>query len=238
MRIKVLGSAAGGGFPQWNCGCPNCDRARRGLLRAALAPKHRSPFPLPLPPGFCSMLRPISGNSSSSDPDFAPAQNTRGTPIAAIILMSADVDCVMGLLHLREFQPLHIYATPSVLRALTEENSLFRSLERSVPPVKWEALPLDRDVPIFQPLAGAGGSNAVLSCRAVSLGGGYPDYVSDALRKQLAGEEAVIGLRICAERQEILLRPQPFGPRRRVEVSARKKAISRCWTAPSGRTTS
>ena len=50
----------------------------------------------------------------------------------------------MGLLHLREFQPLHIYSTLSVRRILTEENSLFRVLVRSNPPVRWDILPLDR----------------------------------------------------------------------------------------------
>lgn len=125
------------------------------------------------------------------DPEFAPAEGSRGTPISALILMSADVDAVMGLLHLREFQPLKIYATPSVLRVLTKENSLFRSLERSVPPVRWEALPLDRPVTIYQ---GAGGAKSFLTCKAVSLGGDYPDYISDGLRKSLAKEEAVIGL--------------------------------------------
>ena len=78
------------------------------------------------------------------DPDFAPAPNTRATPVSTIILLSADVDAVMGLLHLREFQPLKVFATPSVLRVLTEENSLFRCLERSMPPVSWEALSLGR----------------------------------------------------------------------------------------------
>jgi pyrroloquinoline quinone biosynthesis protein B len=117
------------------------------------------------------------------DPDFAPAPNSRGTPISTVVLNSADVDSVMGLLHLREFQPLRVLATPSVIRILTEENSLFRCLERSAPPVSWEALPFDRQI-------GVGG----LACKGISLGGDYPDYVGPALRKTLAPEEAVIGL--------------------------------------------
>jgi len=58
----------------------------------------------------------------------------------------------MGLLHLREFQPLHIYSTLSVRRILTEENSLFHVLERSNPPSRWETLPLDRLILSFRPL--------------------------------------------------------------------------------------
>src|SRR5271168_1588500 len=190
MRIKVLGSAAGGGFPQWNCGCPNCDRARRGLF--SFRPRTQAQVAVFPAPGTWFLLNasPDLRQQLLKDPEFAPAEGIRGTPISAIILMSADVDGVMGLLHLREFQPLRIYATASVLRVLKEENSIFRCLDRSVPPVRWEALPLDRPVSIF---AGDDAKSA-LSCKAAPLGGAYPDYVSDGLRKTLAKEEAVVGL--------------------------------------------
>ncbi len=114
----------------------------------------------------------------------------------------------MGLLHLREFQPLRIYATPSVLRVLTEENRLFRSLERAVPPVQWEALGLDRSIAIYQ---GAAESKSALTCRAVPLGGDYPDYVSDALRKKLAKEEAVIGLEFLQDEKRFFYAPSLSG---------------------------
>jgi len=125
MRVKVLGSAAGGGFPQWNCGCSNCSRLRRGVLKGrartqtqvALSPDTSTWFLLNASPDLRQQL--------ITDPEFAPSGDLRGTPIAAIILTSADVDSVMGLLHLREFQPLRIYSTASVRRALTEENTLF-----------------------------------------------------------------------------------------------------------------
>jgi pyrroloquinoline quinone biosynthesis protein B len=192
MRIKVLGSAAGGGFPQWNCGCSSCDRARRGLFSF----RPRTQAQVAVSPGlghwFLLNASPDLRQQVLKDPEFAPAEGIRGTPIAAIILMSADVDGVMGLLHLREFQPLKIYATASVLRVLNEENSIFRCLERSVPPVQWEVLPLDQATTVFRFLQGR--MHISLSCKAVPLGGDYPDYVSDALRKKLAKEEAVIGL--------------------------------------------
>ncbi len=207
MRIKVLGSAAGGGFPQWNCGCSNCDRVRRGLLRGR--PRTQAQVAVSPAPSTWFLLNasPDLRQQLLQDSEFAPAQNRRGTPISAIILMSADVDGVMGLLHLREFQPLKIYATASVLRVLTEENSLFRSLERSVPPVRWESLPLDRAVTIFQSPASPDAANASFSCKAVSLGGGYPDYVSDALRKRLAKDEAVIGLEFVQNGRKFFYAP-------------------------------
>jgi len=210
MRVKVLGSAAGGGFPQWNCGCSNCSRMRGGVLKGrartqaqvAVSPAPSSWFLLNASPDLRQQL--------SADSDFAPAPDTRGTPIAGIILTSADVDCVMGLLHLREFQPLHIYATSSVLRAVTQENTLFRALERSVPPVRWEALPLDRPVPVFQQKSTS--AAACLTCKAVPLGGEFPDYVSDALRKSLPPEEAVIGLELVQNDKRLFCAPSLPGP--------------------------
>jgi len=141
----------------------------------------------------------------SENPEFAPRETTRSTPIAAIILTSADVDCVLGLLHLREFQPLTIFSTSSVRRALTEENTLFRILKRSNPPVRWEILPLDRLVPVFQPALLA--ENASLFCKAVPLGGNFPDYVSDALRLNLNEEEGVIGLEFVQNEKRFFYAP-------------------------------
>jgi pyrroloquinoline quinone biosynthesis protein B len=208
MRIKVLGSAAGGGFPQWNCGCSNCDRARRGLPH--FRPRTQAEVAVSPAPGAWILLNasPDLRQQLLRDPDFAPAEYTRGTPISAIILMSADVDGVMGLLHLREFQPLRICATPSVLRVVTGENSLFRSLERSVPSVQWETLPLDRPIEIYQ---GAGEPKSLLTCKAVPLGGDFPDYVSAGLRKNLVKEEAVIGLEFVQDGRRFFYAPSLSG---------------------------
>ncbi len=208
MRIKVLGSAAGGGFPQWNCGCSNCDRARRGLF--SFKPRTQAEVAISPVPGTWFLLNasPDLRQQLLHDPEFAPTENTRGTPISAIILMSADVDGVMGLLHLREFQPLRIYATPSVLRVVNEENSLFRCLERSMPPVRWEALPLDRPIEIYQR---EGDAKSVLACKAVPLGGDYPDYVSAGLRKNLVKEEAVIGLEFAQDGKRFFYAPSLSG---------------------------
>jgi pyrroloquinoline quinone biosynthesis protein B len=223
MRIKVLGSAAGGGFPQWNCGCSNCDRVRRGL--SGFRPRTQAQVAVSPSPATWFLLNasPDLRQQLLQDPEFAPAQHTRGTPIAALILMSADVDGVMGLLHLREFQPLTIYATPSVLRVLTEENSIFRSLERSVPPVQWEALPLDRPVSIYQ---GAGAVKSVLTGRAVPLGGDYPDYVSAGLRKQLAKDEAVIGLEFVQGGKKFFYAPSLSGHRDEWKCRAKESDLA------------
>jgi pyrroloquinoline quinone biosynthesis protein B len=205
MRVKVLGSAAGGGFPQWNCGCANCSRLRAGALKGrsctqaqvAVSPSKARWLLLNASPDLRQQLL--------EDSEFAPTEGTRGTPISAVVLTSADVDCVLGLLHLREFQPLYIYSTASVRRLLTEENTLFRTLERSHPPVRWENLPFNQPIPIFQQKLSEGESG--LFCRAVPLGGDFPDYVSDQLRRSLAEEEAVIGLELTHNGKKLFYAP-------------------------------
>jgi pyrroloquinoline quinone biosynthesis protein B len=106
----------------------------------------------------------------------------------------------MGLLHLREFQSFRIYSTASVRRILTEENSLFRTLERARPSVQWETLQLEQPVPLST-------QEPALSCTAVPLGGSFPDYVSDGLRRSLPENEAVIGLQLAQGEKRFLYAP-------------------------------
>jgi pyrroloquinoline quinone biosynthesis protein B len=204
MRIKILGSAAGGGFPQWNCGCTNCSRLRGGTLRG----KARTQAQVAVSPDSSSWILLNASpdlRQQLTDPALAPAHPGRNTPISAIILTSADVDCVLGLLHLREFQPLHIYATPAVRRILTEENSLFRTLERSNPPVRWEALSAERSTRIFQGSASKGGTE--VCCRVTPLAGDFPDYVSDRLRGSLPQEEALVGVELAQNGKRLFYAP-------------------------------
>jgi pyrroloquinoline quinone biosynthesis protein B len=138
-------------------------------------------------------------------PELAPPEETRSTPIRAIFLTSADVDCVMGLLHLREFQSLRIFSTRSVQRALTEENSILRVLDRASPPARWEVLALDKPVNPFLDVEGAAAAN--FSCTAHSLGGSFPDYVREPLRLQLREDEAVIGLQFTQDGKRFFYAP-------------------------------
>jgi pyrroloquinoline quinone biosynthesis protein B len=136
---------------------------------------------------------------------LAPAQAPRDTPIAGVLLTSADVDSVAGLLHLREFQPLHIYATLSVRRILQEENRIFRVLDRANPPSTWHDVPLDA----WFPLGKVNSSSGKLSvrCRMVPLGSTYPDYVSENLRRSLSPGEAVIGLVLAQGTKQFFYAP-------------------------------
>jgi pyrroloquinoline quinone biosynthesis protein B len=115
----------------------------------------------------------------------------------------------MGLLHLREFQPLHIYSTVSVRRILTEENSLIRVLTRSNPPVRWEAFPLDRLIPLVPP--SSPGMKDGFFCKAVPLNGSFPDYVSDSLKGNFPPEEAVVGIQLVHKEKRFFYAPSLSG---------------------------
>jgi pyrroloquinoline quinone biosynthesis protein B len=204
MRVKVLGSAAGGGFPQWNCGCANC----RGLRAGTLKGRPRTQAQLAVSPVAGSWIllnaSPDLRQQILNDPEFAPPEKLRSTHIASVILTSADLDCVLGLLHLREFQPLRICSTPAVRRILCEENSFFGTLERSKPPVSWEDLPLNREFSIGQQAVGI---KVPLSCRAVPLGGEFPDYMSERLRRVLSKDETVVGLELAQGKRKLFYAP-------------------------------
>jgi pyrroloquinoline quinone biosynthesis protein B len=205
MRVKVLGSAAGGGFPQWNCACPNCSGLRNGAVQASPRTQAQVAVSSDSSHWFLLNASPDLRQQILSTPELAIKTSATGSPISAVVLTSADVDCVMGLLHLREFHPLHIFSTLSVRRILTEENSLFRVLMRSNPPVQWDVLPLDRIIPLAPP--SSAGAKDGLFCKAVSLAGSFPDYVSDSLKRSLPLEEAVVGLQLVHKEKRLFYAP-------------------------------
>ncbi|HUC18701.1 MAG TPA: pyrroloquinoline quinone biosynthesis protein PqqB [Acetobacteraceae bacterium] len=132
MRIVVLGSAAGGGFPQWNCACPNCararnnDRAARSRTQTSLAVSADGEGWLLL--NAAPDLREQIAATPSLQPRAAdPGVSARASPIRAVALSGGDVDAVAGLLHLRESQPLALYASRRVLTLLAA-NPMFRVL--------------------------------------------------------------------------------------------------------------
>lgn len=205
MRVKILGSAAGGGLPQWNCGCPQCSGVRNGTVNARARTQTQAAITTDGSRWIFLNASPDLRQQILSSPDFAPPAGSRNSPVHAIVLTSADVDSVMGLLHLREFQPLQIYSTIAVRRILTEENSIFRVLARSNPPVRWETLPLDRLLPLLP--AVLSDKKTSLFCKAVPLEGNFPDYVSEALRGSLSQEGAVVGLTLVSNEKKIFFAP-------------------------------
>jgi pyrroloquinoline quinone biosynthesis protein B len=155
MRITILGSAAGGGFPQWNCNCRNCAGVRSGTVRAK--PRTQSSI----------FVRPDSGHDGvlfnaspdileqiRSSPVLQPARAKRDTAIAGVLLMDGQVDHATGLFMLRERGvPLPLWCTDPVFEDLTTGNPVLRVLGHYCG-VARQTIPLD-GTPFGVP--GAGG---------------------------------------------------------------------------------
>ncbi|MBK1713378.1 pyrroloquinoline quinone biosynthesis protein PqqB [Rubrivivax gelatinosus] len=130
MRIHVLGSAAGGGFPQWNCNCRLCAGVRSGTLRAT-ARTQSSIFVAPDQgeDGLLVNASPDLLQQIKSNPVLQPARGLRDSAIAAALLVDGQVDHTTGLLMLRErSRPLPLLCTDAVAEDLTQGLPLLRVL--------------------------------------------------------------------------------------------------------------
>lgn len=187
MRVKILGSAAGGGSPQWNCSCSNCLRLREGRFPG----KWRTQTQLAWQgtPGEWTLINasPDLRPQIEATPELWPA-NGRHSPIHDVILTGAEIDQTLGLLLLREFHSFRVHATRSVRSILTEDNSFFGVLSRFAGQVCWNDISLDRP-------SSPGG----VRLEVVLLPGCFPGFVSDARLAELNPAEAVIGLLVSPE---------------------------------------
>jgi pyrroloquinoline quinone biosynthesis protein B len=127
LRVVVLGAAAGGGVPQWNCGCPVCRMARTERpelqsTQASIAVSADGDH------WFLVNASPDLRQQINATPQLHPAAGKlRHSPITGVILTNAEVDAVAGLLSMREGWPFTIYAHPRVL-AILNSNSIFNVL--------------------------------------------------------------------------------------------------------------
>jgi pyrroloquinoline quinone biosynthesis protein B len=147
MRIKVLGAAAGGGFPQWNCGCPNCRDVRSGALGAEPLTQECVAVSGDGERWLLLNASPEIRSQIESCPELHP-RGPRHSPIAAIVLTNGDLDHCLGLLSLRESHPLVVFATERVRLGFTECNVLYRTLQRFPGQVTWRALEAGREADI------------------------------------------------------------------------------------------
>jgi pyrroloquinoline quinone biosynthesis protein B len=172
MQILVLGSAAGGGFPQWNCDCANCRRARSA--DPAALPRTQSSLAVS-PNGTHWLLLNASPDLRQqilSTPQLHPNGGMRQSPIMAAVLTNGDVDHVAGLLSLRENQPLAVYATRRVLDVLGG-NPIFNVLNPEV--VVRHEMPLDGPVSV----SAKDGTPLGMTVTAFSVPGKVPLYLED-----------------------------------------------------------
>jgi len=189
MKVKILGSAAGGAFPQWNCACANCSAVRAGTF----AGKPRMQTQVAISQDGCSWFllgaSPDLRAQIEGTPELHPRQGLRQSPIAGAVLANADVDHVLGLLLLRELQPLRIHATASVRRILSEDNSMFAMLQRVPNQIAWTDFEPGKQFP----LCNAQGADSGLRCQARPLLVHYPAYVTAQRQSQLVPGEASRG---------------------------------------------
>ena len=140
MKARVLGSAAGGGFPQWNCACPPCRAVRddsrptrpRTQSSIAVSPDHRRWFLLNASPDVHAQIRSFPALHPFADP-----RGDRAVPLQAVLLTDAELDHTLGLLLLREGRALVVHATEATRDTLYDGSGLLRTLEAYCP-VEWQ----------------------------------------------------------------------------------------------------
>jgi pyrroloquinoline quinone biosynthesis protein B len=168
VRVRILGSAAGGGFPQWNCRCPTCEAARSGgaiaRTQSSIAIRgERGPW-------FLGNASPDLRQQLEALPDEG-ARGVRAAPVAAVLLTDAEIDHTAGLLLLRESSaPLRVYGSDEVRRALTDGYPVLRILSE-YSGVEWRTLDAGAAVAL---------DGSTLEVERFAAGGDAPRYFADA----------------------------------------------------------
>ncbi|MCT4371004.1 pyrroloquinoline quinone biosynthesis protein PqqB [Yangia mangrovi] len=130
IRARILGAAAGGGLPQWNCGCENCRMARAGDIPA----QTQSSLAVSANGADWAILNasPDIRAQLAATPELHPT-GLRDMPLRSVLLTNGDIDHVAGLLTLREMQPFTLYATPGIHEVIAG-NPVFAALNSAVVP--------------------------------------------------------------------------------------------------------
>jgi pyrroloquinoline quinone biosynthesis protein B len=201
MRILVLGAAAGGGYPQWNCNCSTCRQAWQGDAQAR--PRTQSSLAVSADGARWVLLNasPDLRQQILQNRALWPAQPGRHSPIASVVLTNADVDHVAGLLSLRERQSFSLYADPRV-HATLRANAIFNVLSDLV---------ARRDLAIERPVDVLDGAGAPLGLRITAFA--VPGKVALYLEDEKAGlhfgtqEGDTIGLEVAADAKRFFYLP-------------------------------
>ncbi len=180
MKVRVLGSCAGGGLPQWNCGGANSVRARRG--DPDVPPRTQPGLAVSADGARWSILNagPDLREQLAAFPGLHPKPGTRDVPLDTIALTSAELDHVLGLLVLREALSFRILSTHWVRDAILEHNAAWRLLQ----PI-WGSAPLDASVSLDR--------DGGLEARFFPVAPKVPAYLRDVAKSHA---ETTTGLRI------------------------------------------
>ncbi|MBV8754847.1 MAG: pyrroloquinoline quinone biosynthesis protein PqqB [Hyphomicrobiales bacterium] len=185
MTAVVLGAAAGGGYPQWNCRCPVCRLAWEGDGR--VKPCTQASVAVSADGAHWVLLNasPDLRAQLAATPALHPRDGLRHSPIAAVVLTGAEIDQIAGLLNLRERQPFTLYGTPECLAAVAA-NPMFDALASDVV-ARHPVLPAKP----FQPAPG-------LTAELFTVPGKVPLYLERG-EPEVGGESgATVGVEIAA----------------------------------------
>ena len=194
MRVVILGSAAGGGLPQWNCRCPNCQLARTEPNR--VRPRTQSSIAVSADGADWLLVNasPDIRQQLFDNRVMHPREGLRHSPIRAVLLTNGDVDHVAGLLTLREGQPYTLYGTGSILDSVAG-NRVFDVMAEGV--VAREAITLGTR---FEPFPG-------LAVTLFSVPGKVPLWLEDASMELGAESESTVGAMIEADGRRLAYIP-------------------------------
>jgi pyrroloquinoline quinone biosynthesis protein B len=181
VKVRVLGTAAGGGWPQWNCACQGCPTARERRLQrtqdcVAVSGDGRVWYLLNASPDLRGQLL--------AAPDLTPGPGRRDTPVRGVLLTTAELDHTIGLLSLREATGIEVYASAAVTAALTTGFPI-RPMLAGYTTVDWHLLTAG------EPVSLAGG----LDAQAIPVGAKRPRYAPAE-----AADDWVVALRITDRR--------------------------------------
>ncbi len=176
MRVRVLGSAAGGGFPQWNCHCETCEAARAG---ERARPRTQSSLAIRARDGPWFLVNASPDLPQQLESLGVPgADGVRAAPIAGVLLTDAEIDHTAGLLLLREAAaPVRVFGAAGVERALTDGYPVLPMLQR-YSGAEWRTLEPGRP----QPLDGSG-----LVVEPFATGGDAPRYLGPGAELEASG---------------------------------------------------
>jgi pyrroloquinoline quinone biosynthesis protein B len=193
--MKIIGSAAGGGFPQWNCNFRLSRAARAG--ETGFHPRTQSSLAVSADGLRWALFdaSPDIGQQIAATPELQPLAGApvRSSPLSAVVLTNADVDHVAGLLSLRERQPFALYATPKILEILAD-NPIFNVLDPTI--VRRRELGPGEPIEI----ADAEGRGAGVGIEPFLVAGKGPLYLEDASSSDAGrhDEGETIGIRILS----------------------------------------
>lgn len=190
MFVRVLGSAAGGGFPQWNCNCPNCNGVRNKTINAVTRTQSSIAVSADGIDWVLFNTSPDLLAQLAAFPALQPARAIRDTAIKAIVYIDSQIDHTTGLLMLREGCPHEVYCTDMVYEDLTTGFPLFSMLKHWNGGINRHPIPLNGSS--FN-IAGING----LSFTAIPVTGKAPPYSPHRNNAHIGDN---IGIKVTDER--------------------------------------